>query len=93
MHPDIPRPVLPAPGRQPQLSAVCVPSSPPPLPAMHAEQGAKKEKKPLYAGELPDFNTFYIALAHNTAKISVSCITFGTLFADTFCEQPNSHIR
>ena len=38
-------------------------------------------------------NTFYIALAHNTAKISVSCITFGTLFADTFCEQPNSHIR
>lgn len=60
---------------------------------MYAEQGAKKEKKPLYAGKLHSFNTFYIALAHNTAKISVSCITFGTLFADTFCEQPNSHIR
>ena len=54
---------------------------------MHAEQGAKKEKKPLYAGELPGFNTFYIALAHNTAKISVSCITFGTLFAGTFSKQ------
>lgn len=54
---------------------------------------AKKEKKPLYADELYCFNTFYIALARNTAKISVSSVTFGTLFADTFCKQPNSHIR
>jgi len=60
---------------------------------MHAEQSAKKEKKPLYAGKLYSFNTFYIALARNTAKISVSSVTFGTLFADTFCKQPNSHIR
>ena len=54
---------------------------------MHAEQSAKKEKKPLYAGKLYSFNTFYIALARNTAKISVSSVTFGTLFAGTFSKQ------
>ncbi len=37
--------------------------------------------------------TLYIALARNTAKISVSSVTFGTLFADMFGKQPNSHIR
>mgnify|MGYP000261292051 CR=1 FL=1 len=81
------------PAVSPQLSAVCVPSASSFLPALYAEQSAKKEKKPLYAGELYCFNTFYIALARNTAKISVSSVTFGTLFADTFCKQPNSHIR
>ena len=85
--------VLPTSCRQSQLSAVCVPSASSFLPALYAEQSAKKEKKPLYAGELHCFNTFYIALARNTAKISVSSVTFGTLFADTFCKQPNSHIR
>jgi hypothetical protein len=93
MYIGVPRPVLPTPCRQPQLSAVCIPPATSFLPAMHAEQSAKKEKKPLYAGELYCFNTFYIALARNTAKISVSSVTFGTLFADTFCKQPNSHIR
>ena len=89
----IPCLVLPTSCRQSQLSAVCVPSASSFLPALYAEQSAKKEKKPLYAGELYCFNTFYIALARNTAKISVSSVTFGTLFADTFCKQPNSHIR
>lgn len=93
MYIGIPCLVLPTSCRQSQLSAVCVPSASSFLPALYAEQSAKKEKKPLYAGELHCFNTFYIALARNTAKISVSSVTFGTLFADTFCKQPNSHIR
>lgn len=93
MYIGIPCLVLPTSCRQSQLSAVCVPSASSFLPALYAEQSAKKEKKPLYAGELYCFNTFYIALARNTAKISVSSVTFGTLFADTFCKQPNSHIR
>lgn len=93
MYIGVPCLVLPTSCRQSQLSAVCVPSASSFLPALYAEQSAKKEKKPLYAGELYCFNTFYIALARNTAKISVSSVTFGTLFADTFCKQPNSHIR
>ena len=93
MYIGIPCLVLPTSCRQSQLSAVCVPSASSFLPALYAEQSAKREKKPLYAGELYCFNTFYIALARNTAKISVSSVTFGTLFADTFCKQPNSHIR
>lgn len=93
MYIGIPCLVLPTSCRQSQLSAVCVPSASSFLPALYAEQSAKKEKKPLYADELYCFNTFYIALARNTAKISVSSVTFGTLFADTFCKQPNSHIR
>ena len=93
MYIGVPCLVLPTSCRQSQLSAVCVPSASSFLPALYAEQSAKKEKKPLYAGKLYCFNTFYIALARNTAKISVSSVTFGTLFADTFCKQPNSHIR
>ena len=74
MYIGIPCLVLPTSCRQSQLSAVCVPSASSFLPALYAEQSAKKEKKPLYAGELYCFNTFYIALARNTAKISVSSV-------------------
>src|SRR5699024_6584239 len=39
------------------------------------------------------FNTFYRALDNNSAENSASSITFGTVFADTFCKQPHSNIQ
>ena len=36
---------------------------------------------------------FYRALDNNSAENSASSITFGTVFADTFCKQPHSNIQ
>ncbi len=39
------------------------------------------------------FNTFYSAFSGNTTKFRLSSITFGTLFANTFCKQSYSDIQ
>ena len=53
----------------------------------------KRRKKQVSSAELHSFNTFYSAFSGNTTKFRLSSITFGTLFADTFCKQSYSDIQ
>ena len=89
MHPRLPGPAVETPCRESQLPALRAPSAAPFLPAMDAEKGHPKGKKPLYDGKSCRFNTFYSALGAHSTKNQFSCITFGTVFAGTFGRQPD----
>ena len=93
MHRRFPCSFLRTPHGRLQLLAVCLPSGASALPPFLYKRRTKATQKQVSSTELHCFNTFYSAFSGNTTKFRLSSITFGTLFANTFCKQSYSDIQ